>query len=165
MKEQTMKKVLILLALAAMAIPAAAASGIGTASAGPGGGRAVDAKQMEVLTLTLRNTRYGRILFDGKSRVLYGFTRDRRGGPSQCYGACARAWPVYFAKGRLQAGSGVNRRLLGTVRRRDGRRQITYNGWPLYYYAHEGPREVKCQNVREFGGLWLVVKPNGRLVR
>jgi predicted lipoprotein with Yx(FWY)xxD motif len=160
-----MNKVLILLAVAAAAIPAAAASGIATASAAPGGGRAVDAKQMEVLTLTLRNTRYGRILFDGKSRVLYGFTRDRRGGPSQCYGACARAWPVYFAKGRLQAGNGVNRRLLGTVRRRDGRRQITYNGWPLYYYAHEGPREVKCQNVREFGGLWLVVKPNGQLVR
>jgi predicted lipoprotein with Yx(FWY)xxD motif len=158
-----MNKVLILLAVAAAAIPAA--PGIGTANAGPGGGRAVDAKQMEVLTLTLRNTRYGRILFDGKSRVLYGFTRDRRGGPSQCYGACARAWPVYFAKGRLQAGNGVNQRLLGTVRRRDGRRQITYNGWPLYYYAHEGPREVKCQNVREFGGLWLVVKPNGRLVR
>jgi predicted lipoprotein with Yx(FWY)xxD motif len=160
-----MNKVLILLAVAAAAIPAAAASGIATASAAPGGGRAVDAKQMEVLTLTLRTTRYGRILFDGKSRVLYGFTRDRRGGPSQCYGACARAWPVYFAKGRLQAGNGVNRRLLGTVRRRDGRRQITYNGWPLYYYAHEGPREVKCQNVREFGGLWLVVKPNGQLVR
>jgi predicted lipoprotein with Yx(FWY)xxD motif len=160
-----MQKVLILLAVAAVAIPAAAASGIGKASTAPGGGRAVEAKQMEVLTLTLRNTRYGRILFDGKSRVLYGFTRDRRGGPSQCYGACARAWPVYFSKGTLQAGRGVNRRLIGTVRRRDGRRQITYNGWPLYYYAHEGPREVKCQNVREFGGLWLVVKPNGSLVR
>jgi predicted lipoprotein with Yx(FWY)xxD motif len=160
-----MTKVLILLAIAAAAIPAAVVSGIGTASAAPGGERAVDAQQMEVLTLTLRNTRYGRILFDGKSRVLYGFTRDRRGGPSQCYGACARAWPVYFAKGRLQAGNGVNRRLLGTVRRRDGRRQIAYNGWPLYYYAHEGPREVKCQNVNEFGGLWLVVKPNGQLVR
>jgi predicted lipoprotein with Yx(FWY)xxD motif len=160
-----MKKVLTLLAVAAAAIPAAAASGIGMAGAGPGGGRAVEAKQMEVLTLTLRNTRYGRILFDGKSRVLYGFTRDRRGGPSQCYGACARAWPVYFAKGTLQAGNGINRGLLGTVRRRNGRRQITYNGWPLYYYAHEGPSEVKCQNVREFGGLWLVVKPNGKLVR
>jgi predicted lipoprotein with Yx(FWY)xxD motif len=160
-----MQKVLILLAVAAAAIPAAAASGLGTASAGPGGGKAVDAKGMEVLTLTLRNTRYGRILFDGKSRALYGFTRDRRGGPSQCYGACARAWPVYYSKGTPQAGRGVNRRLIGTVRRRDGRRQITYNGWPLYYYAHEGPREVKCQNVREFGGLWLVMKPNGQLVR
>lgn len=128
--------------------------------------QSVDAAQMRVLTLTLRNTRYGPVLFDGKNRVLYGFTRDRRGGPSQCYGACARAWPVYYSKGGgLRAGRGVRQALLGSARRRDGRRQVTYNGWPLYYYAHEGPGEVKCQNVREFGGLWLVVRANGRLVR
>jgi predicted lipoprotein with Yx(FWY)xxD motif len=117
-------------------------------------------------TLTVRSTRFGRVLFAGNGRVLYGFTRDRRGGPSQCYGACARAWPVYFAgRQTLRAGAGVKRSMIGTVRRRDGRRQITYNGWPLYYYAHEGPGEIKCQNVDEFGGLWLVVRPSGALVR
>jgi hypothetical protein len=72
---------------------------------------------------------------------------------------------VYFSKGKVKAMRGVKQSLIGTVRRRNGRLQVTYNGWPLYYYAHEGPREVKCQNVNEFGGLWLVVKPNGRLVR
>ena len=117
------------------------------------------------LVLKLRNTRYGRILFDGRDRVLYGFTRDKRGGKSSCYGACARAWPVYFSKGRVAALRGVRQSLIGRVRRRDGRYQVTYNGWPLYFYAHEGPREVRCQNVDEFGGLWLVVKPNGQLVR
>jgi predicted lipoprotein with Yx(FWY)xxD motif len=115
--------------------------------------------------LKLRNTRYGPILFDANDRVLYGFTRDKRGGKSTCYGACAAAWPVYFAKGKVNAMRGVKQSLIGTVRRRNGRLQVTYNGWPLYYYAHEGPRQVKCQNVNEFGGLWLVVKPNGRLVR
>jgi predicted lipoprotein with Yx(FWY)xxD motif len=100
-----------------------------------------------------------------KDRVLYGFTRDKRGGKSTCYAACAAAWPVYFAKGKVTAMRGVKQSLIGTVRRRSGRLQVTYNGWPLYYYAHEGPREVKCQNVNEFGGLWLVVKANGRLVR
>jgi predicted lipoprotein with Yx(FWY)xxD motif len=117
------------------------------------------------LVLKLRSTRYGRILFDGRDRVLYGFTRDKRGGKSSCYGACARAWPVYFSRGRVSALSGVRQSLIGRVRRRDGRYQVTYNGWPLYFYAHEGPREVRCQNVDEFGGLWLVVRPNGRLVR
>jgi predicted lipoprotein with Yx(FWY)xxD motif len=160
-----MKKVFALLAVAAAVIPSAAASGNSTESSTPSGERAAGATQMSVLTLTLRSTRYGRILFDGKNRVLYGFTRDRRGGPSRCYGACAAAWPVYFSKGSLRAGRGVRQALLGTVRRRNGRRQVTYNGWPLYYYAHEGPGEVKCQNVREFGGLWLVVRPNGQLVR
>jgi hypothetical protein len=28
---------------------------------------------------------------------------------------------------------------------RDGRRQVTYNGWPLYYYAHEEAGEVKVR--------------------
>jgi predicted lipoprotein with Yx(FWY)xxD motif len=159
-----MRKVIVLLAVAAAVVPAAAASSIRTEASSPSGNRATDAADMQALTLTLRNTRYGRILFDGKNRVLYGFTRDRRGGPSQCYGACAAAWPVYYSKGSLRAGRGVKQALLGTVRRRDGRRQITYNGWPLYYYAHEGPGEVKCQNVRGFGGLWLVVRPSGKLL-
>jgi predicted lipoprotein with Yx(FWY)xxD motif len=116
-------------------------------------------------TLTVRATRFGRVLFDGRGRVLYGFTRDRRGGPSRCYGECAKAWPVYFAKGTMRAGAGARKSLMGTTRRRDGRLQITYNGWPLYYYAHEGPGEVRCQNVDQFGGLWLVVRPSGTLVR
>jgi predicted lipoprotein with Yx(FWY)xxD motif len=141
-----------------------AALGAGASAGGVVPERAA-AAEMEVLTLTVRQTRFGRILFDGKKRVLYGFTRDRRGGPSRCYGDCAKAWPVYFAKGTLKAGNGVKRSLLGTTRRRDGRRQVTYNGWPLYYYAHEGPLEVRCQNVEGFGGLWLVVRPNGTLVR
>ena len=143
-----MKKLLVLLLVAA-SIPVAGASG--SSEAGQ--------------TLKLRNTRYGPILFDGRDRVLYGFTRDKRGGKSTCYGGCAAAWPVYFAKGKVRAMRGVKQSLIGTVRRRNGRLQVTYNGWPLYFYAHEGPGEVKCQNVNEFGGLWLVVKASGKLVR
>jgi predicted lipoprotein with Yx(FWY)xxD motif len=155
-----MKRFFVLLAVAAV-IPAA-----GVAGAALTGPSARDAAEMELkLALKVRNTRYGPILFDGKDRVLYGFTRDKRGGKSTCYGRCASAWPVYFSKGKVTAMRGVKQSLIGTVRRRNGRLQVTYNGWPLYYYAHEGPREVKCQNVDEFGGLWLVVKPNGRLVR
>ena len=116
-------------------------------------------------TLTVRSSKYGSILFDGKGRALYAFTRDRRGGPSRCYGACAQKWPVYFSGGRLVAGKGVKRSLIGTTKRRDGRRQITYNGRPLYYYNADKIGQVLCQNVAEFGGTWLVVRPSGALVR
>ena len=117
-------------------------------------------------TLTVRSSNYGSILFDGRGRALYAFTRDRRGGASRCYGACARAWPVYFSGGRLLAGKGVKRSLIGTVRRRDGRRQITYDGRPLYYYVGDkSAGQVSCQNVAEFGGTWLVMRPSGALVR
>jgi len=60
------------------------------------------------------------------------------------------------------AGSGVRASLLGTTRRRDGRRQVTYRGRPLYYYAHEGAGQVRCHNVDLNGGLWWVIGPDGR---
>jgi predicted lipoprotein with Yx(FWY)xxD motif len=66
----------------------------------------------------------------------------------------------------LTAGRGVKRSLLGTTKRRDGRRQVTYAGRPLYYYVGDRrPGQILCQNVSEFGGKWLVVRPGGALVR
>jgi predicted lipoprotein with Yx(FWY)xxD motif len=157
------RTIAVALALGAIALVA----GVGGSSA------AVDVRAADqtagearaAASLTVRKTRFGTVLFDGRGRVLYGFTRDRRGGPSQCYGACAKAWPVYFAGGQLRAGKSVKQSLIGTTRRRDGKRQVTYNGWPLYYYVDDGVGQVLCQNVEEFGGLWLVVRPNGQLVR
>ena len=124
-----------------------------------------EARTSAPATLTVRTSNYGSILFDGRGRALYAFTRDRRGGGSRCYGACAKAWPVYFAKGRLLAGRSVKQSLIGTTGRGDGRLQVTYGGRPLYYYVGDGVGEVKCQAVVEFGGTWLVVRPNGKLVR
>lgn len=116
-------------------------------------------------TVTVRNSNYGRILFDGRGFALYAFTRDKR-GRSSCTGACAKAWPPYIVARRATAGRGVNSSLLGSVKRSDGRMQVTYAGKPLYYYVGDRkPLQVLCQNVREFGGLWLVVRPNGKLVR
>ena len=116
--------------------------------------------------LTIHETRYGRILSDGRGFALYAFTRDRRGGKSTYYGDCAEAWPPYIAKARPGAGSGVRGALIGTVRRADGRLQVTYNGRPLYYYVGDRqPGQVLCQDVFEYGGTWLVVRGTGALVR
>lgn len=156
-----MRKTLVLAALAAAIVSATSIAVVEDARADV---RARDARTASP-TLTVRTTRFGKVLFAGNGRVLYGFTRDRRNGPSRCYGDCAAAWPVYFAKGTLKAGAGVKQSLIGTTRRRDGRRQVTYNGWPLYYYAHEKAGEVKCQNVETHGGTWLVVRPAGTLIR
>jgi predicted lipoprotein with Yx(FWY)xxD motif len=105
------------------------------------------------------SSRFGTILFDKRGFVLYAFTKDAK-GKSACYGACAKAWPPYIVK---TAPKGT---LLGTTRRRDGKLQVTYAGRPLYYYVGDTqPRQILCQNVSEYGGLWLVVKPDGSLVR
>jgi predicted lipoprotein with Yx(FWY)xxD motif len=116
-------------------------------------------------TLTARSSTYGKVIYDGRGFVLYAFTRDH--GRSACYGACAKAWPPYFApKGKLRVGAGLKRALLGTVKRRNGRRQVTYAGRPLYYYVGDRrPGQILCQDVVEYGGRWLIVRPSGKLVR
>ena len=116
-------------------------------------------------SVTAHGSSFGRILFDGRGFALYAFTRDRA-RHSACANACANKWPPYIVRHRPNARRGVDASLLGTIVRRDGRRQATYAGKPLYYYVGDRkPLQVLCQNVREFGGLWLVVRPNGTLVR
>src|SRR5215470_10738465 len=78
-------------------------------------------------TLTVKASSFGRILFDGRGHVLYGFTRDPR-GKSLCSGACARAWPPFVVKSSPHAGAGIAAARLGTTRRADGSRQVTYAG-------------------------------------
>lgn len=116
--------------------------------------------------ITIRTSKiagFGRVLVDGRGMPLYIFTRDRR-RKSRCYGDCARAWPVAFANGRPRASGGASKRRLGTTKRRDGKRQVTYRGRPLYYYVDDRPGVALCHNVREFGGLWLLVRANGKRV-
>ena len=116
-------------------------------------------------TVTSHSSRFGRILFDGRGFALYGFTKDPR-GRSVCSGACAAAWPPYIVRKAPRVGAGVKGSLIATTRRADGRLQVTYNGRPLYYYVSDrAPGQILCQNVSEFGGLWLVARPNGTLVR
>jgi predicted lipoprotein with Yx(FWY)xxD motif len=108
-------------------------------------------------------SQFGRIVGDGPGLAVYIFDKEER-GRSECYGACAKAWPPVLAKGRPVAGAGLDADLLGTTRRRTGRRQVTYRGQPLYYYEHDRPGLVLCHDVVEFGGTWLVIRPNGRPV-
>ena len=111
--------------------------------------------------ITIRGSEFGPMLWGPKRQAIYIFQRDRP-RRSRCYGACAEAWPPVFTSGRPIAGSGVRKSLLGITRRRGGKRQVTYAGKPLYYYAHEEPGEVRCHNVNLNGGLWWVVGPDGK---
>jgi predicted lipoprotein with Yx(FWY)xxD motif len=111
------------------------------------------------------SSRYGRVLFDHRGLVLYGFTADSPRA-SRCYGACAKAWPPLLVKSAARTLRGIDRAKLGTVERRNGTKQVTYAGHPLYYYVGDKkPGQILCQNVREYGGFWLVVAPSGKVVR
>lgn len=103
---------------------------------------------------------FGPMLYDATGQPIYLF--DVETGPRpRCYGECATAWPPVLTKGEPQPGKGVRGDLVGTTRRQDGTTQVTYAGHPLYFYAHEGKYEVLCHDVVEYGGTWLVVRPDG----
>jgi predicted lipoprotein with Yx(FWY)xxD motif len=103
---------------------------------------------------------YGRVVADAKGEAFYVFGKERS-SKSKCYGACARAWPPVLTKGKPRAGNGVKAKLLGTTKRSNGKLQVTYAGRPLYYYVDDSPGNILCQDVVEFGGVWLVLGPGG----
>lgn len=102
---------------------------------------------------------FGTILFDDTGQAIYLF--DVETTQPRCYGACAVAWPPVLTDGSPLAGDRVKESLLGTTPRTDGTTQVTYNGHPLYFYAHEGKHEVKCHDVFLNGGNWYAVQPDG----
>ena len=110
--------------------------------------------------LTVHSTEFGKAVFGPNGKVVYVFGADR-GSTSHCYGACAAAWPPVLTTGAPSAGAGVDAKLLGTAKRKDGKTQVTYNGHPLYYYSADKVGKVMCQHANMHGGVWLIVKPDG----
>lgn len=110
------------------------------------------------------DSEYGRMLYDASGQPIYLFDAETGSAP-RCYGACAEDWPPVLTDGQPTARKGTRDALLGTTRRKDGTTQVTYAGHPLYFYAHEGKYQVRCHDVTEYGGTWLVVRPDGTPAR
>jgi predicted lipoprotein with Yx(FWY)xxD motif len=110
--------------------------------------------------VNVRDSEYGAMLWGPDRQAIYVFENDKA-DKSRCYGKCAKAWPPVLTDGRPKAGSGVDEELLRTTRRKNGDRQVTYSGRPLYFYAHEGSGDVFCHDVKLNGGFWWVVGPDG----
>jgi predicted lipoprotein with Yx(FWY)xxD motif len=101
------------------------------------------------------DARFGSILTTPKQQALYYWTVEKRaGGKVRCTGSCARLWPPLYAKGTVPRHVAGIKGAFGAIRRPDGRRQVTYNGLPIYTYVHEGPKQVLCNNVNG----WFVVR-------
>jgi predicted lipoprotein with Yx(FWY)xxD motif len=119
---------------------------------------------------TQQSETYGEYLADGFGRPLYLFKGDRRSSGdepavSTCYEDCAKAWPPLISSGAPEAAGQAKADLLATIERRDGSKQVTYNGWPLYRYVKDfGPEKATGQDVKDFGAEWYLVTPSGEEV-
>jgi predicted lipoprotein with Yx(FWY)xxD motif len=114
--------------------------------------------------VAVASSNLGRILVDAHGRTLYLFARDRN-GKSACSGSCATYWPPLIASGKVRAGAGAKASLLGTTRRSDGRRQVTYRNHPLYRYVGDaGKGQTTGQGLDLSGGKWWVLSPAGKKI-
>jgi predicted lipoprotein with Yx(FWY)xxD motif len=149
-------------AVAAVALVALAALALGmfgaTAAAAP------DATNAQSATVKIAHRNLGRILVDSRGRTLYVLSADSA-GKSRCFGACARNWPPLRTSGKPTVGTGLKASKVGTIRRRDGKPQVTYNRHPLYRFVGDAkPGQTNGQGIVAFGGRWSVVSPAGRPV-
>jgi predicted lipoprotein with Yx(FWY)xxD motif len=112
-------------------------------------------------TVRVAHSRLGRILVDSAGRTLYLFKADSR-TKSDCFGACATAWPPLLATGTANVGTGLTTSRLGAIRRSGAARQVTYNGHPLYLFVKDQkPGDVHGQGVTAFGAAWFALSPAG----
>lgn len=116
-----------------------------------------------VTVLSAHNGALGEILVSAGGRTLYQDLAERR-GRVECVGPCAVTWPPLVVAPSIKpvAGRGVSASLLGTVRRPDGRLQVTYHGLPLYLFS--GDTKAGQANGQGVGGSWHALTPAGAAV-
>lgn len=101
----------------------------------------------------------GTIVTDQDGRTLYRFDMDSaRPSKSTCNGACTRRYTPVLADGNVEV-HGVDKSLLGTVTRKDGSRQLTIKGWPMY--RHNGDTGAGVVTGHGTGDNWYAVTPQG----
>ena len=113
-----------------------------------------------VKLMVAHSDKLGDIITDGKGMTLYRFDKDTASpSASNCEGQCLAAWPPVLAGSGEPELSGVDKAAVGTVTRKDGTKQLTVAGWPLYTYAKDkAAGDVTGQAV---GGVWWAVTPAG----
>jgi predicted lipoprotein with Yx(FWY)xxD motif len=111
------------------------------------------------------SSKLGRVLVNSSGHTLYMWAHDK-GSSSTCYGQCAQYWPPVITSGKPQGLGGARASLLGTTKRHDGRKQVTYNGHPLYTFVMDTkPGQTKGEGLTGFGGRWDPVSIAGRAVQ
>lgn len=76
-----------------------------------------------------------RYLTDARGVTLYAFTNDKL-NTSNCTGGCADVWPVYEME-KIVVPSYLDPSNFTVITHPSGKKQLAYNGWPLYYYVQD----------------------------
>jgi predicted lipoprotein with Yx(FWY)xxD motif len=143
---------------------AAATDAPSTTASDRGGYGAVDTEAPAAAAtasgVLLADTSLGQVLTADDGMTVYIFLPDNAGDPT-CVADCAKAWPpLLVGDGATPtAGDGVDSAMLGTAANPEGGTQVTYNGWPLYYYAADSA--AGDTNGQGVGDVWYVIGADG----
>jgi predicted lipoprotein with Yx(FWY)xxD motif len=111
----------------------------------------------------------GRVVVDARGRTLYDSHADNpmiyqfsRPPIPSCYEACAETWPPLLTSASPKAIEGADADLIGTIERKDGAEQVTYDGHPLYTFVEDTePGEANGDDVISFDSGWHALEPDG----
>lgn len=124
-------------------------------------GQSPDQSQASDVQLSVTdNAALGKIIVDGRMRTLYRFNKDSA-WPMKfgCVGACLTTWKPAKPVDKSKV-SGVAAKLVGTVTRPDGTKQLAINCWPVYWFTgDEKPGDINGQGKM---GLWFAVTEGGK---
>jgi predicted lipoprotein with Yx(FWY)xxD motif len=141
----------------------AVALGAGGCGTSPAGGTASHTVRIAAQSLP----RVGTVLVTAAGNALYMFVPDDQRKVT-CVGLCAETWPPVRLRsgGKLAAGPGTRRALLGSDADPAGGRVVTYDGWPLYTYTGDVYKgQTTGQAIDRNGGYWYLIRPSGQLVK
>ncbi len=104
----------------------------------------------------------GSYIANGTGESLYIYTQDtQNGGSSSCNGGCATAWPP-FTPSNLTVPTGLNSSQFKFITRTGGASQLTFNGYPLYYYFGDSkPGQTNGERSNNF----YLISPSGQIIR
>jgi predicted lipoprotein with Yx(FWY)xxD motif len=112
------------------------------------------------VVLAIATTDLGDVVVDGDGKTLYAFTPDEGQAAPACNDSCAETWPPLV--GDASAGDGIDDSKISTITRADGSTQVTYGGWPLYWYSGDSAAgDINGQGV---GEKWFVVDADGEMI-
>lgn len=112
------------------------------------------------------STTLGSYLSDKDGKSLYFFSTDANGQAS-CTGGCEAVWPPFYVDNLTadKLAAGLTFSDFATITTTSGKKQLTYKGWPLYYYAPNvngtNTLETAGQTTGDgVGGVWFIAKPD-----
>ena len=118
------------------------------------------AKTGQLVVRTVNNpTLHEKVLVNRRGLTLYSLSVEQRGRFICTDQSCLSLWaPLVVSKGTTPTGA----LHLGTVRRPDGRIQVSYRGRPVYTFTQDRkPGDVKGNGFKDVG-VWRPASPGSR---